>query len=225
MPNNQFKFYALHYLNNVWASHDRPCCEALGGSTEQKKLKTLASAAVFYSIARNLPTGFEEREKLPRYGSVLAIIDTLQRKDFLGEKLLPAIKRVSGEISAKYGGQGVLSATTKFLWLKMKNPIIIFDGRAREGLRIVSDRQSRGALRGAPDAIIDEYYGLWREEFKVHEEEIGDACATLEKMHEYADPKIGTGLDIAKIAAEPWFRERVFDVYLWDRGSPTESHA
>jgi hypothetical protein len=88
----------------------------------------------------------------------------------------------------------------------MKSPIIIYDNQARKAL-------------GAAPRDIDEFYGRWHEKFNRHEQQIRDACASLQKVHEYAKrPEIATPQHIAKIATQPWFRERVFDVYLWQRG-------
>ena len=107
----------------------------------------------------------------------------------------------------------VLSATTKFLWLKMKSPIIIYDSRARKAL-------------GAALGEIDEYYSRWREKFKGCEQQIRDACTSLQKVHEYTEnPEVATPQYIAKTAAHPWFRERVFDVYLWSLGTPNNRKA
>jgi hypothetical protein len=204
MP-NEFKYYALHYLD-LWVSQDKPCCEALDGSDESMKLETLREAAKAYRIVRNLRTRYDEGKGLRRYAPVLKIIDALDRADFRGEKLLPSIKKVRNEIRAKYGRRDVLSATTKFLWLKMKSPIIIYDNQARK------------ALRAAP-GDIDEYYARWQQEFNRYEQQIRAACLSLPKVHEYAKrPEIATRQHIAKIAAKGWFRERVFDVYLWQRG-------
>jgi hypothetical protein len=202
MPKAGFKYYALHYLD-LWVSQDKPCCDALDGADESKKLDTLKKAAVSYSIARTLPTRYDKRK---RYGPVLKIIEAQNLVDFRGARLLPSIKKVKKKISRKYGGHGGLSATTKFLWLKMKSPIIIYDGRARKALYVRS-------------GSIEEYYRRWREQFKPREQEIRDACASLHKVHEYTkNPEIATPQHIAKVAAKRWFRERVFDVYLWDQG-------
>ena len=207
MPKAEFKYYALHYLN-LWVSKDRTWCEALAGPNESEKLKlgALEDAAAFYRIARNLPIRYDEGKGLPRYQPVLKIIDALNPADFQGEKLLPSIRKVRDKISAQYGRRDVLSLTTKFLWLKMKSPIIIYDSRARK------------AVDAAPGKI-DEYYSRWRERFNGCEQQIQDACTSLQDVHEYTEnPEIATPQYIAKTAAQPWFRERVFDVYLWHLG-------
>jgi hypothetical protein len=212
MPKAEFKYHALHYLN-LWVSQDRTCCEALAGTDDSEKLRALAKAAAFYRIARNLRTRYDTGKRLPRYRPVLKIIDALNPADFRGENLLPSIEKVRDKIKAQYGRRDVLSATTKFLWLKMKSPIIIYDSRARKAL-------------GAASGEIDEYYSRWREKFEGCEPQIRDACTSLQKVHEYTEnPEIATPQYIAKTAAHPWFRERVFDVYLWSLGAPNNRKA
>jgi len=205
MPKAEFNYYALHYLN-LWVSKDRRWCEALAGTDDSEKLAALARAAAFYRIARNLPTDYDVGKGLQRYEPVLKIIDALNPTDFQDERLVPSIKKVRKKISAKYGHRDVLSLTTKFLWLKMKSPIIIYDSRARRALR-------------AAAGDIQEYYWRWQREFTRREQEVRQACTSLQKVHEYTEnPEIATRQYIAKTAAQPWFRERVFDVYLWHLG-------
>lgn len=205
MAKNEFRRYALHYLN-FWVSQDRMLCEALAGSDDSEKLKFLAKAAAFYRIARNLPRRYDEGKGLPRYGPLLEIIGALNPADFEGENLLPSIKKVRKKISGRYGHRDVLSATTKFLWLKMQSPIIIYDSQARKAL-------------GAAPGKIDEYYSLWREKFSTSEQQIREACDSLQEVHEYTEkPEITTPQYIAEKASQSWFRERVFDVYLWHTG-------
>ncbi len=88
----------------------------------------------------------------------------------------------------------------------MKSPIIIYDRRARK------------ALRTKPDDL-GEYYSRWREEFNLSYDEIAAACALLSRVHEYSAPDAPSPQDVEKIASQPWFKERVFDVYLWSKGN------
>jgi hypothetical protein len=201
-----FKFCALHYMNQ-WISQDRAYCEALAGHNRSKKLDTLRSAAAFYRIARTLHKRYEEREGLQRFEPVLDIIDAQTREDFEGDKLLLAIEKVRIEISRKYGDRGVLSLTTKFLWLKIKSPVIIYDSRASRALRTVP-------------GDIGDYYAEWRKTYESFSEQIDVACSSLQDVFEYTlNPKLATRKFIAETAVQHWFKERVLDIYLWYRGS------
>ncbi|HXM51165.1 MAG TPA: hypothetical protein VN956_25190 [Pyrinomonadaceae bacterium] len=201
-----FNYWALHYLN-LWLSRDRRFCEALEGHDEAAKLQALSEAATFYKVARNLPKAFDIEKKFPRYKPVLDVIDALNPSMFQGSRLIPSIEQVRSHISERYGDLGVTSLTTEFLWLKMKSPIIIYDSRARKALGMKAD-----SLRA--------YYEKWRERFDSSCNEINAACASLPKVHQYSeDPELATPRYIERIASQPWFRERVFDVYLWTKGS------
>jgi hypothetical protein len=204
IPEVGFKYYALRYLN-LWISQDEPFCHALAGHSREKKLEALARAAAKYGIARTLPKRDGTDKGLERYGPVLNIIDRQKREDFRRDEIPQRIKSVSRQIKRQYGADHqVLSLTTKFLWLKMKSPIIIYDSRARNALKVTK---------------IDDFYPLWRKEFSRFEKDIRHACSSLRAMHEYTE-KVTNPQYIAKITAKRWFRERVFDVYLWHLGEP-----
>lgn len=203
MPTGEFKYYALHYLN-LWISQEETCYKALAGNDDSLKLDALARAATFFRIARTLRTCHDKGKGLPRYRPVLDIINSLDPAEFQGKKLLPSINKVRDRISKKYGGRGALSATTKFLWLKMRSPIVIYDSQARKALGVDN---------------IEDYYSKWRDKFDGYDRQIRDACTSLQNVHEYTKkPQVTTPEYIAETTAQPWFRERVFDVYLWQRG-------
>ena len=204
MPRVNFNYFALHYLN-LWLTKDCKWCEALAGENEEKKLVALAEAAVHYSVARNLPKAFDVEKGIPRYKPVLDAIDNLDPITFQGDLLIPSIVEVKSQISGTYGGPDLISLTTKFLWLKMKSPVVIYDGRAMKAL-------------GAKPKNIEDYYSRWQKLFASFGNEISVACALLHKVPEYSAPHAATPQYIEGIASQPWFKERVFDVYLWDLG-------
>jgi hypothetical protein len=154
-PEHGFKYYTLHYLN-LWISQDRPCHQALAGKSREKQLKELANAATKYGIARTLPKRHYTDKGSQRFGPALNIINRQKREDYRRGKASARINRVSYQIKRAYGADHrVLSLTTKFLWLKMQSPIIIYDRRARKALR-------------APSGDIEAYYKLWHKEFESH---------------------------------------------------------
>jgi hypothetical protein len=201
-----FHYFALHYLN-LWISQDRDCCKAMEGSDRQRKLQLLSKAAVAYKIARNLHTRHDVERRLPRLSPVLDIIDHLDRRAFRGSKLVPAVEKIRAKISDRYGGRGLLSATTKFLWLKLQSPIIIYDSQARRALRVDPDD-------------LEGYCIEWRRRYEQHAAQIADACLALPRASRFTkNPKMTSPEYIANTARHTWFRERVFDVYLWHVGA------
>lgn len=206
MPGVGFKYCALHYLNQ-WLSKDRVFCEGLAGADQAVKLKTLKAAAVFYGVARNLSERYDVDVGLPRYKPVLDILDSLHTYPFRsGSGLVRSVLGVKERISSRYGGKDVLSLATKFLWLKIKSPIIIYDNRARRAV-------------GARSGDLAGYYSRWNKCFVAHEEEIVVACQSLPQVREYCvDTATATPDYVSRVAAKRWFRERVLDTYLWNLG-------
>lgn len=202
-----FEYCSLHYLNQ-WLVYDRVYCQALSSRKQETKISALKSAAGFYRVARNLPREFDEKKGLARYQPILEIIDLVRKAQFK-DNPVNKILEVERLISKKYGGQSVLSLTTKFLWLKIKQPILIYDSQARIAI-------------GANSGDLLDYYKKWQEGFEKHKKSIEEACAGLPELHLYAvDQEAGTKEHIKELSSELWFQERVFDIYLWNKGNNT----
>jgi hypothetical protein len=205
MATQTFEYCSLHYLNQ-WLTYDRGYCQALSNGSEEKKLSALKSAGGFYRVARSLPRKFDEKKGLTRHQPVLEILDSVSQKQFM-DNPVKKILEIEREISGKYGNRSVLSLTTKFLWLKIKQPVLIYDSQAR-----VAVGSNNGDLVG--------YYKKWQEGFERHKKQIEEACSQLPEHHLYAvDREVGTEEYIKEVSSKSWFQERVFDIYLWNKGN------
>ena len=204
MPTRTLEFCSLQYLNQ-WIDHDSKYCDALTHGTEEEKLAALGPAANFYRIARNLPCTGDTEKGLPRYKPLLDVIDSVAPDDF-ADNTVERIYEVETVISEKYGDKNVLSLTTKILWLKIKTPIIIYDQQARVAI-------------GTRDGDLSGYYAHWRKEFANQSDKIRAVCDKLTAMTNYTtDEKLATPDYIQDLTSRTWFRERVFDIYLWNKG-------
>lgn len=205
MATQTFEYCSLHYLNQ-WLTYDRGYCESLSNGSTEEKLSVLKSAGGFYRVSRNLPSKFDEKKGLARYQPVLDTLDSVCSEQFTNN-IVKKILEIEREISAKYGKRIVLSLTTKFLWLKIKKPILIYDSQARIAL-------------GSNNGDLLDYYNKWQEGFKHHKKDIEAACYQLSDLHLYAvDQKMGTKEYIKEVSSKSWFQERVFDIYLWSKGN------
>ena len=206
MPLVTFEYSALHYLNQ-WLLRDRKFCDALSGSDESAQLEALREAATFYGVARNLPLEHDFHIGLPRLRPVLDVIASLSPGDFAEPHLIPKVLEVRDELSKAYGGNDLLSLTTKFLWLRLQRPIIIYDGNSRRSLK-------------ATDGDLLDFYSKWRDRFRQNRTAIQDACSLLPGIHRFSiDPVLATPQYISTVASTEWFQERVFDIYLWYEGA------
>ncbi len=205
MPIQSFEFCSFSYLN-FWISNDQFYCKAFEGNNEDEKLKALKDVSVKYGIARNFPLCYDEQKSIRRFIPVLKIIDKYTNSDVdTAEK----IEKIAEEISGEYGGRGLKSATTKFLWAKFKIPVIIYDSQAKIAL-------------GVKSADLIEYYNKWRECFNTNRSGVENACCKLLELHEYAIKNNGQNVTkeyIKSISEQRWFQERVLDFYLWNKGN------
>jgi hypothetical protein len=200
-----FEYCSLHYLNQ-WLTYDRGFCESLSRGSKKEKLGALKSAGGFYRVARNLPSEFDEKIGYERYEPVLEILDSVSQKQFV-KNPVSKIQEIEKEISKKYGGRGVLSLTTKFLWLKIKSPIKIYDSQAK-----IAVESKNGNLFG--------FYENWTKDFTKKKIQIEQACSKLPELHLYAvDQSIATKRYIQEVSSQTWFHERVFDIFLWNKGN------
>lgn len=203
--NVSFDFAALHYLN-LWLASDLELCCALTEGNEDEKLTALKKPAAVYRVARNVRKKYDIELGIPRFKPILDIIDDLTEADFRRDRIA-AIISIRDRISAQYGHRDVSSLTTKFLWLKIKSPIIIYDNQARKAL-------------GTDAGDLSAFYSVWQSRFTENADQINAACCSLARAARYAiDTVTATEKYISNIAANQWFKERVFDVSLWHVGN------
>jgi len=233
-----FNYYALKYLMNVWLGNDCECVKLITNNDKDKRLEAIKKAASFYSISRNFPTKFdltEEEEEIAaksnkkikpdkRYRHVLSILEELGNDKFTSlmsyEKVCKRVLEIKSEISKKYSSndkeRNLISATTKFLWLKYKSPIVIYDSRA---VRAITEMSG--------DLKVKDYktfYDKWKEEYKNNQPDIKKACNRLYDIEDFLPDRECEPLrNIKDWTSKPWFHERVFDIYLWEEGSPNSN--
>ena len=206
-----FEYCSLKYLD-LWLSGECRWVESMRDDDRPAKLQAMANFAKAYRISRNFHLKHELKDgvQTERFGYVLNLIDSLTAADFAGDRMLPKLNDIRGQISEAYGDLDALSATTKFLWLRLQSPIIIFD------------RQARTALQ-SKHADIDDFYHRWRTSFEVHAPEIAQVCSNLIEVRQYCiDPKAMTPSFMEQVASQTWFHERVFDIFLWTVGGRAE---
>ncbi len=199
-----FDFAALHYLN-LWLSKERAIHELVVAEHRDEQLLGLFRGGSHFKVARTLETKYDAKNDKRRYEPVLEIIGGLRRAD-LDADLTGTIQRARDKISAQYGGTDVLSATTKFLWLRFQAPVIIYDSQVREAL-------------GTDDADLSAYVQAWQSRYDQVRTSIANASSRLTQVLSYAiDTTVATESYVQQLASEDWFNQRIFDVYLWHSG-------
>lgn len=203
MPKQTFDYCALQFLNQ-WLGKEETYCKLLESSEVESQRKALIKAGGHFRVARNLPKIFETRNNLSRYQPVLDTLNDIE--DVNAKNIVDVVDQARNQISEKYGGRSVLSLTTKFLWLKIKSPVRIYD------------KQARIALKTADGGFAD-FNEAFSERYAKNENLITSACSNLESVQSYSVRPDMKADEIKSLASEQWFKERVLDIYLWNEGN------
>jgi hypothetical protein len=203
--NPYLEYCSLHYLNQ-WLSTEKTLHLALQGNNRAEKLKALRKASVFFGVARNLPTRYEDERQAERLEPVLTILEKPEYNVVTEETLVQVVYAVRNEISRQYGNREVLSLTTKFLWLKHCDPLIIYDSNVRAALEVKE-----------PD--YKSFVAEWCLQYRKMQSAIKEACLKLPEMRRYvACGDAVSEQDIIELSKQSWFHRRVFDIFQWYRG-------
>jgi len=198
MPLRSLPHCAKQYAES-WSRGERPIFEALAGTDRGCRLEALQHGAGYFRIARNFKIAFDVGQGLERLAPVLDLLEPFRTSALTGRALCDTIDELRSQLAAGYGGGDRLSAATKLLWLLRRDPVIIYDSQARRAL-------------GAPNGDYAKYVELWRSGYRKHKDAIRGACAALSGA--------GRGnADVDRETAQEWFRQRVYDIYLWNAGA------
>jgi hypothetical protein len=105
-----------------------------------------------------------------------------------------------------------ISAASKFLWIRNKAPVVIFDARASACLL---------RLGATLDGKYAKYRGEWLRCLAQREEIIRTTCNDLLELKKFS-PDAETEENLMVTVTSRWFHERVFDKFLWWNGRSQE---
>lgn len=202
MPVRTFDFCALQFLNQ-WLEKEAGYCNKLLSKDIDERLEALTAAAAHFRVARNLPTKYEKAKNLRRYEPVLDALEDLG--PVTSDNITNVLANAHQRISSEYGQRNVLSLTSKFLWLKFKNPIRIYDRKARIAL-------------STEEGDYPSFYHAFSKRYAECQEQIEQACANLVNVVSYSVQPSMNRWELESLVMSPWFRERVLDIYLWNQG-------
>ena len=199
--NKNFHYFAMSYLND-WLDIDCSLFKRLNSQCAQTGREALFGIAKQYRVIRCFRTEYENKVKRlePAY-------DRLQKinESDLKKSAIYAVNKLETKLARHYR-QKTLSAASKFLWFKFRSPVVIYDSRA---------------VRTLKQKTTDDYktyYLAWQEKYECYEEKIKQCCDLLPEAKEYVVTDLSEG-KICEIVSEPWFRERVFDKFLYYNGA------
>lgn len=196
-----WEYAALYYLN-WWLRHDSRYRSALRAADPDKQQWAVQQAAVRYGVARNLPTRCDKERGLERLEPVREVLMDVPACKVNRTNVAAVVSDFSQRVSAKYDRADVLSLATKFLWLRFRSPVLVYDRNVSASL-------------GYKGRDFAEYSRIWRAEYERVAERVNNACVRLPELSDFCFDPSATSGSVAAIAGKRWFKERVFDVCHW----------
>ena len=190
-----------------WATKERDFVADSSSSDPSRQLFALQRAGGYFKIARSFPLSYDIEVGLLRLAPVLATLDRITAKRVTDTNLGSVIDSLRRELGRAYGGRDLLSAATKFLWLRYPQVVIIFDSQARSALR-------------TPIGDYDRYLARWLSQYDEDETELADSCGELASSTAPLASDVAIDREVRRLAGERWFQRRVYDIYLWKVGRP-----
>jgi hypothetical protein len=196
-----FEFCAFRFWNQ-WHDEEAPLYKAISGTPTDQDVRV---ALNYFKVARTFK-GIGKDANLAAYirGCLIKV-----RGDATLSTPAEKVEKLTDELQKKIDRVNV-SAASKLLWLSFRNPFVIYDSRADYALR----RQFNARFVG-----YREYAVAWRNAYAVHEAEIAKAVGELPKARVFMRTDPPPDHVILRIARGPWFKERVFDTFLWEIGA------
>jgi hypothetical protein len=197
---------AIEYAR-LWVTRERQLVTDFAAPSKARRLAALQRAGGYFRISRNFPMVYDVEAGLKRLAPALAAIDRVSTDAVTSHSLPSVIASLRRELGRSYGDRDLLSAATKFLWLRHREVVIIFD------------RQARLAL-GTPSGDYDRYLTTWYSGYADREVEIEYSCSQLASSKAPLAPDAAVDQEVRELAGAEWFRRRVYDGYLWKVGRP-----
>jgi hypothetical protein len=219
---SNFSYAACTYLNEYLRA-DKPCIDALeSGASPQVICEALSKVATIYNINRTL---WLNKEELRLDGARDLLMQVRRPKG--DQSVANAVDQLAQELGAtypRYNKKGpkdvqyapeLLSAASKFLWMRFQKPIVMYDRYAWQWIK--------RAHRLPHSRSYTDYVGAWRVSFRDSEKAISEACSGLVPFRSYTLAAAMSEKELDELVRQDWFRERVFDHAIIDAEQKREA--
>jgi hypothetical protein len=194
------EYCALHYLIQ-WERAEKAHHLKL---RDTPTLLQLRKALRYFQVARNF-SGLGEDKRAAKI--LRAYLEVRSEVSLTAEEMVTALADRFERDKFQYN----LSAASKLLWLWARKPFILYDSR---GVRALSRRF--GHAVGAAD--YPKYCDAWKAEYQNHREGIDRAVHRLSEVRDFIPTWSMSNVALRRLSNAPWFKERVFDIFLWMAG-------
>jgi len=168
-------FYAAYSYLDEWMSKDKRfhevlTCEKADVDANEGR-KTLVEVATYYGVSRTLKVIAGDGVRLESAYRILASTTSSGLDD-----VPKMVENFAAELGNVYGHLP-FSAASKFLWMRFRSPIVIYDSLAAAYLAAEN--------RGYDNRNFASFCSAWRTNYLQNEEEIKAACEELVSIKKF----------------------------------------
>jgi hypothetical protein len=199
-----YEYCAFRFLE-LWEKYEKDLHNDMQGTPSGYQVRNVLN---HYRVARNFKGLSDEfAEKISAH-----LVEVSDSHGQPADKVIELAGRFEKDFE-----QLNLSAASKLLWLRNQSPYRIYDAQAIKGLRRLG-KFHRGDYKSYGEA--------WEREYETRSGEISLAARGLVNLpRNYMRDSSLSGDQLTKLVQAKWFRERVFDIYLWEIGSAKNAEA
>ena len=191
-----FEYCALRYLL-LWVQAERDLHNIMKNSPSASDLR---NSLHNFRVSRTFK-GIKDKA-----GIVLNALNEVGASNVLSS--IEMVNELAARFSSEFN-QTNLSAASKLLWFRYRSPFVIYDDRANRALKQLGHKFDKRSY--------EEYASAWNVAYNQSRGEVFAAAGLIPSLHPFfADSIDSPSLEL--LAREPWFLERVFDIYLWENG-------
>ena len=178
-----------------WNRHEARLHSDLQTGSPKAQRSAIGRTLTHFRVIRSLKRSAEDALGLPRFEPVRECLAAITPQDATDDRFVPVTVFFARAVALRYGGKSFLSLASKLLWMKFRDPFVIYDSIVRTAL-------------GTREGDYHTYVAAWLEQYSLHRSSIKLECDLLATSHE--------------VAGEEWFTRRVLDFMLLG-GAPTAS--
>ena len=198
---NPYESAARRWLS-IYINTDRRWIQALSTGSVDEKAEAIRQAAHAFSISRNFPKC--ELDGAAKHVRTVEQLDATNPDEFGGDVSAMVLDLERRFVESHQSTRMMLSAASKLLWIRYPGRSVIIDNHAAKVLGFTAVNQS----------MYREYVLKWQQRYADVKSKIVEAVDALLKEDGLVPVEITADL------STEWFRQRAFDLYLWQTGAP-----
>ena len=217
---------AVAYLAE-WMGTDEPLrrkflsamqSQSHGQESGAKAIEDFANA---YGVSRTLKANGEKPRLVGAYNALCEV------KELSANNLDTQVAEFAGQLKLVYGTTAD-SAATKFLWLRFRGTVKIYDSLTWKWLckqeELRGEQKVLRAARGGIGQWYQTYVAAWEREFDGLRGQIEDVSGELAMLGYITESRDADAEKLETWLRAEWFFERVFDRYMLDQaGQPVNA--